>query len=147
VHAAVEARLAGIEERRQTIAVALPERPVRIVADPARFAQVLDNLLANARKFTPEGGAIRVEVEALAEAVELRVIDSGIGIPPGEIDRLFELFHQLDATLDRAQGGLGIGLALVKRLVELHGGSVRADSAGPGQGSTFTVRWPTSAAG
>lgn len=142
VHAAVEAQLSGIEERRQTVSVALPERPIRIVADPARISQVLDNLLANARKFTPEGGAIRVEVEALADAVELRVIDSGIGIAPEKIGQLFELFQQLDVTLDRAQGGLGIGLALVKRLVELHGGSVRADSAGVGQGSTFAVRLP-----
>jgi light-regulated signal transduction histidine kinase (bacteriophytochrome) len=139
---AVETLTAAIEARGQELRVVVPERPVRIVADPVRVAQVLENLLTNASKYTPPGGHIRVEVDERPAEVEIRVIDDGAGIEPAKIPHLFELFSQLEATMDRAEGGLGIGLALIKRLVVLHGGSVEASSAGRGRGSTFTVRLP-----
>ena len=142
VHAAVESVAPMVEQRAQAITVHVPPAPVRIQADPARIAQVLENLLTNASKYTPEGGAIRIEVEPEANAVAIRVIDNGVGIEPAKIGDLFEVFHQIDTTLDRSQGGLGIGLALVKRLVELHGGTVTAESQGLGKGATFTARLP-----
>lgn len=147
VYQAVDSVAAAFEARSQLLEVAVPVRLVQIVADPMRVAQVLENLLTNAGKYTPEGGRIRIEVEDQAHDVAIRVIDDGIGIEPAKIGRLFELFHQIDATLDRSAGGLGIGLALVKRLVELHGGTVGASSAGLGRGSTFTVRLPYAATG
>ena len=144
VHAAVESVMPLIEQRAQSIEAHVPPAPVRIQADPVRIAQVLENLLTNASKYTPQGGSIRIEVGQQADAVEIRVIDDGLGIEPAKLGELFEVFHQIDATIDRAQGGLGIGLALVKRLVELHGGTVRAESSGIGRGATFIVRLPRS---
>ena len=146
VYHAAESVAPAIAARGQSLRVAVPEEPVQIVADPVRIAQVLENLLTNASKYTAEGGSIRVEVEHWPREVEIRVVDNGIGIEPGRIADLFELFSQLDATMERSQGGLGIGLALVKRLVELHGGSVVAASAGKGKGATFTVRLPRTSA-
>ena len=142
VYNAAESVAGAIEARGQRLHVALPSATGRIRADPARLAQVLENLLTNASKYTPDGGTIRVEVEEDAHAVVIRVADDGIGIEPDKLAQVFELFAQIDATLDRAQGGLGIGLALVRRLVALHGGSVTAESAGRGRGATFTVRLP-----
>jgi signal transduction histidine kinase len=144
VYEAAEALAPAIESRRQTLEVTMPPRPPRIVGDPARLAQVLENLLANASKFTPDGGTIRVEVEVEddGDEVAIRVVDTGVGIEPSQLSEIFELFAQADASLDRAQGGLGIGLALVRRLVAMHGGRVWASSAGRGQGATFTVRLP-----
>ena len=139
---AVETVLPMIEARSQTLDLDQPSRPVKIEADPVRIAQVLENLLANASKYTPAGGAIRVVVEDGPDAVTVRVIDNGIGIDPSKLEAVFELFVQAAPGVGEHQGGLGIGLAMVKRLVELHGGAVRADSAGPGAGSTFTVRLP-----
>jgi len=147
VREAAEAVAPAIDARRQSLVVSVPSRPLRIVADAARIAQVLENLLNNASKFTPEGGAIRIEVEACGDEVELRVVDSGVGIAPGQLGAIFDLFTQADPTTDRAQGGLGIGLALVRRLVALHGGWVGAASAGLGRGATFTVRLPRSGPG
>jgi PAS domain S-box-containing protein len=145
VRAAVESVLPACEQRRQKVTCAVPEAPVRIVADPTRVAQVLENLLNNASKYTADGGTVDVEVERRWNEVEIRVTDSGIGIEPGKIPLLFELFSQIDPSLDRSQGGLGIGLALVKRLVELHGGRVAARSDGLGTGSTFVVILPCDA--
>jgi signal transduction histidine kinase len=142
VFSAAESVTPAIEARGQRLAVELPPRQSRIVADSARVAQVLENLLNNASKYTQEGGEIRIRVTDLPEAVEIVVQDDGIGIERSHIDRIFGLFAQADVTLDRARGGLGIGLALVKRLVELHGGVVTAASPGRGLGSTFTVRLP-----
>jgi PAS domain S-box-containing protein len=122
----------------------LPELPVWVQGDPTRLAQVLGNLLQNAVKFTDHGGKVAVRVvvgEAHQQAV-LTVRDTGIGIEPHMLPRLFDAFAQADRSLDRSKGGLGLGLALVKGLVELHGGEVHAASAGPGQGSEFTVRLP-----
>jgi signal transduction histidine kinase len=131
-----------LEARRQQLEVTVPPKPVQIFADPARVAQILENLLINASKFTPEGGSIRIELDNHAGEVEIRVIDDGVGIEPEKIPRLFELFHQIDVSIARSHGGLGIGLSLVRRLAALHGGRVAAASDGPGKGSTFHVWLP-----
>jgi signal transduction histidine kinase len=117
--------------------------PVWINADELRIEQVVSNLLGNALKFTPTGGRISVEVQPMGTRAVLRVSDSGAGIAPDLIDKVFESFVQGSNPIDRAQGGLGLGLALVRALVGLHGGSVKAESAGPGQGAAFTVRLPS----
>ncbi len=128
--------------RRQSLSVYLPPSPLWLDADPTRLAQVISNLLHNAMKFTPDGG--RIELAAVAEAGEvvLRVRDDGEGMTPEVLAHAFDLFAQGGARLDRPQGGLGLGLTLVRQLVELHGGSVTAASAGPLQGSELTVRLP-----
>jgi CheY-like chemotaxis protein len=114
---------------------------VHLLADPVRLEQVLVNLLSNAAKYTRPGGAIALLVEEAGEVV-IRVRDNGIGIPADVLPAVFDLFVQADHTLDRAQGGLGIGLTLAKKLVEMHGGTIGASSAGRDQGSEFTVRLP-----
>src|SRR5262249_20912713 len=121
---------------------------LRVNADGARIAQVVTNLLGNAVKFTPSGGRVKISVstDQAAQQVILRVTDTGAGIDPGLIGRLFEPFMQADRTLDRTRGGLGLGLALVKGLVDLHQGDVSAYSEGLGKGSEFTVRLPLAAA-
>ena len=111
----------------------------------ARLTQVVSNLLNNAAKYTPPGGNIRLETERRGDFVEIHVQDDGIGIAPENLARVFDLFTQADQALDHAQGGLGIGLTLVKRIVELHGGTVEAFSAGAGRGSNFRVRLPAPA--
>lgn len=139
---AVETHRGFIEERSQELLVSLPEEPLRINADFTRCAQIVGNLLHNAAKFTPPGG--RIELSAGREAGEavIRVRDSGAGVTSELLPRIFEPFTQEDRSLARSTGGLGIGLALVRRLTEMHGGRVEAASAGPGQGSEFTVRLP-----
>jgi CheY-like chemotaxis protein len=114
-------------------------------ADPTRLEQIVTNLLVNACKYTPAGGRIDVEVRTMAGEAVLAVRDSGIGMSEELLANVFDVFVQGPAQLDRAQGGLGIGLALVRRLVALHGGTVTAESPGAGQGSTFTVRLPLAA--
>ena len=131
-----------IDSKNHELQVALPQVPVHVLADPARLAQVLANLLNNAAKYTGAGGRIWLTVERDGATVLIKVRDSGRGIPPTMLPKVFELFAQVDVTLDRAEGGLGIGLTLVKTLVEMHGGSVHAESAGPGCGSEFIVRLP-----
>lgn len=116
--------------------------PVWVNGDPARLQQIVDNLMSNAVKYTPAGGSISVSVKHEAEEAILRVHDTGIGISPDLLPRLFELFVQGDPGSARVRTGLGIGLAVVHRLVELHGGTVKASSDGPGTGSVFTVRLP-----
>ncbi len=144
---AIETTQPAIEARRQRLAVATPERPVVVRADATRLAQVLGNLLHNAAKYTPVGGAIEVALAAVGEQAVFRVSDSGLGIPTDMLEQIFEPFTQIDRSLDRSQGGLGIGLTLARRLVELHGGTIRATSSGvAGQGSTFTVTLPIVAA-
>jgi signal transduction histidine kinase len=133
-----------IEARRHQLGLTMPEEPIWIEGDRTRLIQVVGNLLNNAAKYTPEGGQLRLTVElAVGDALVLiRVADSGTGISRQMLPKVFELFTQVDRTFHQAQGGLGIGLALVRRLVELHGGSVDAHSDGPGRGSEFIVRLP-----
>ena len=139
---AVEASRPVIEASGHALKLALPEEPVWLAADPTRLAQVMTNLLTNAAKYTPEGGCIELSASREGGEVIVRVTDTGLGIPPGMLAEVFEMFTQVNRTLERSQGGLGIGLALVKRLVEFHGGTITAESQGLGQGSTFTVRLP-----
>jgi signal transduction histidine kinase len=130
------------EECRHTVEVAMAEGPLNVLADHTRLEQVVVNLLNNAAKYTDPGGHIRVRLEAVDGSGVLSVQDNGIGISPEMLSRVFELFAQVDDSLHRSQGGLGIGLSLVKNLVEMHGGTVEAASDGENRGSTFTVRLP-----
>ncbi len=139
---AAEASRPLVEARRHELIVSLPASPVRLLADPTRLEQVLTNLLNNAARYTPEGGRIWLTAKTEGGEAVVRVRDTGIGIPPEMLSRIFGLFAQVERTQERAGGGLGIGLSLVKSLTEMHGGSVEAHSAGPGQGSEFVVRWP-----
>ena len=147
VESAVESSRPLIDASDHRLTVRLPDQPVEIDADVTRLAQVLQNLLNNAAKYTPHGGRIDLSVTVEAGEVAIRVSDNGIGIPPDMLDRVFEMFMQVDRRIERSSGGLGIGLTLVQRLVELHGGRVEAHSEGPGHGSTFTVRLPLPALG
>ena len=125
------------------LTVSLPPEDVWLNVDAVRLSQVLGNLLHNAGKFTPRGGAIAVEAQRSAEGgVSIRVSDNGVGIAPEMVSSVFDLFSQADRSLERSQGGLGIGLSLVKGLVEMHGGSVQVESPGLGNGSVFTIRLP-----
>lgn len=142
VEAAVEISRPALDRAGLRFELTLPDRPPLIQADRVRLAQVFSNLLNNAAKFTPEGGAVALAVGVEGGHVVARVRDTGVGIPPDVLPRVFELFTQLDRTMNRAQGGLGIGLALVRRLVELHHGTVGVHSDGPGMGAEFTVRLP-----
>jgi len=142
VQSAVEATRPLLEGQNHRLTLHLPDEPVVLHADLTRLAQVISNLLGNAAKFTGQGGRISLSVVPGPLEVELSVADNGIGIAPEELPRIFDMFMQVDRSLERNRGGLGIGLTLVKRLVELHGGSVTAHSAGPGQGSTFRIRLP-----
>jgi signal transduction histidine kinase len=162
---AIEASRPLIEQLHHKLELKLPAERVRIVGDPARLAQVFTNLLNNAAKYTEAGGQITVNAECRGRGaalkpdetspapysaaptshpafVEVRVRDTGMGIPPDMLAAVFDLFIQADRSLERAQGGLGIGLTLVKRLVEMHDGTVEARSEGPGRGSVFIVRLP-----
>lgn len=142
VSRAVETTRPLIEERGHRLILALPREPVLLEADLVRLAQVLANLLNNAAKYTPEGGEIRLSAESEGQDAVIRVSDNGLGIPPAMINRVFELFVQGDQSLARSEGGLGIGLTLVRSLVEMHGGTVEARSDGPGRGSEMVVRLP-----
>lgn len=142
VEGAVESVRPLIDERRHRLSVALPMEPIWLDADATRLEQVIANLLTNAAKYTDEGGELWITVHRDGEQCVIRVRDSGIGISPELLPRIFDLFTQADRTPDRSQGGLGIGLSLVQRLTELHGGSVSATST-VGVGSEFVVRLPT----
>jgi len=131
-----------IDARRHRLEVSLPGEPVRVRGDVTRLVQVVVNLLNNAAKYTDEGGSIRVDLTAESAQAVLHVRDTGTGISARLLPKIFDLFTQDDRTLDRAQGGLGLGLTLVQRITELHGGSVHAYSEGRGRGSEFTVRLP-----
>ena len=128
--------------REQKLTVSFPQRPLTIDADPVRLEQILGNLLSNAIKYTPPGGEVELSARAQEGNLELRVRDTGIGIPREALATLFDPFVQVPGAKDYARGGLGIGLSLVRALVELHGGSVRAESDGPGRGATFVVLLP-----
>jgi signal transduction histidine kinase/ActR/RegA family two-component response regulator len=142
VRDAIEQARPQVIARGHQLKVELPDAPVQVCGDSTRLVQIATNLLNNATKYTPPGGAIRLAMEVAAGDVELTVSDNGIGIDAALLPLVFDLFTQGERSPDRAQGGLGLGLALVKSLAERHGGSVTAHSAGAGAGSTFTVRLP-----
>jgi signal transduction histidine kinase len=145
VASAVESCMASAAARGHTVKLQLAAKPLPVVGDLVRIEQVISNLLMNAVKFTPEGGHIAVATSAESGRALLVVSDNGVGIESAALASVFDLFVQGDKTLERAGGGLGIGLTLVKRLVELHGGSIQAASQGPGHGSRFTVFFPAAA--
>ena len=142
--AAIESARPQIEAARHRLHVELPDAPLWVDADATRIAQVIGNLLTNAAKYTPDGGDIALRVEPGDGDARIMVSDTGLGIPPDALGEVFGMFAQVNRTLDRAQGGLGIGLALARRLVEMHGGAIEAASDGLGRGSRFTVRLPLS---
>jgi PAS domain S-box-containing protein len=144
VRQAIETSQPLIDARQHALNVTLPPQTLCVEGDFARLAQVVSNLLNNAAKYTDEGGMIWLSVEPsnASHEVLIRVRDTGRGIDPAALGSLFELFYQADRNLDRSDGGLGIGLSLVKSLVEMHGGRVEAHSAGRGKGSEFVIRLP-----
>jgi PAS domain S-box-containing protein len=142
IEAAVETTRPLLESRNHFLETILPSRTLLVKADPVRLTQALANLLHNAARYTPRGGHIVIRALPEANEVVIRIQDTGIGIRPEMLGRIFELFAQADQPADQPTEGLGLGLTLVRRLVELHGGSVMAQSPGPGQGSTFEVRLP-----
>jgi PAS domain S-box-containing protein len=139
---AVEIARPHVEARKHQLTVSQPPEPVWLEVDSTRLAQVVSNLLNNAAKYTDKGGHIWLTVEREGEEAVLRVRDTGVGIAPEMLPHVFEMFTQADRSLDRSQGGLGIGLTLVRHLVEMHGGQVQASSDGLGEGSEFIVRLP-----
>ena len=145
VHAALDVCSPAIVQAGHRLRLELPQTPATLRCDSTRVIQVICNLLSNATKYTPPGGDITLTVQKQGEIIELRVRDTGTGIPRDMLSRVFDMFTQLSQSLDRAQGGLGIGLTLVKRLVELHGGTVEARSEGLGKGAEFVVRLPENA--
>jgi signal transduction histidine kinase/CheY-like chemotaxis protein len=143
VRQAVETSSALVDHYGHRLEVSMPTVPLFVIADPARIAQVVSNLLNNAAKYTPPGGRVRLTVSADDEGAVVSVRDNGIGISPDLLNTVFEMFTQVDTSLDRSRGGLGVGLAIVKRLVEMHGGRVEAKSEGAGTGSEFIVTLPS----
>jgi signal transduction histidine kinase len=131
-----------MQERKHRLSTSFTDAPIWVQADPARLEQVFVNLLFNAAKYTDPGGRIRLSAETEQGEAVIRIRDSGIGIEPRDLPRIFDLFAQADPSSRRAEAGMGIGLALVRTLVERHGGRVTAASGGRGHGSEFTVRLP-----
>ncbi|HET9595894.1 MAG TPA: ATP-binding protein [Anaeromyxobacteraceae bacterium] len=142
VATAIEMASPLLEARRHHVDVQVPPAGLLVEGDPDRLAQIVANLLTNAAKYTEPGGCVAVRAGREGGELVLRVKDSGMGVPPDLLPRIFDLFVQGQRALDRSQGGLGLGLTIVRSLVEMHGGRVRAESDGPGRGSTFTVRLP-----
>jgi PAS domain S-box-containing protein len=142
IEQAIETSRPLFDEAGQKLGVHVPAEPIFLDGDAVRLAQVFGNLLTNASKYTERGGRIDLDARCENGAVIVRVRDTGVGIPPDKLPRVFDMFTQIDRSLSRSQGGLGIGLALVKTLVELHGGTVSASSGGLGRGSEFSVRLP-----
>lgn len=142
IAAAVDTARPLIEEGGHTLNLKLPESPVPLDADHARLAQVFANLLNNAAKYSDAKGRIELGAAIEGDHVQVWISDSGIGLTAEQMDTVFEMFHQVDTTVERSRGGLGIGLTLVQRLTEMHGGRVEVHSDGPGRGSTFRVRLP-----
>jgi signal transduction histidine kinase/CheY-like chemotaxis protein len=146
VTSAVEATRANLDARERVLAIDLPDRPLWVEGDVTRLVQAVSNLLGNAIKFTERGGRVKIAATADATRAQITVEDSGVGIPPAMLGRIFDMFTQLQDYRDRTQGGLGIGLTLSKRLIELHGGTIEAFSEGLGRGSSFVVYLPLSEA-
>ncbi|MDG3003401.1 hybrid sensor histidine kinase/response regulator [Paludisphaera mucosa] len=142
VERAVETTRPMVEEKRHRVEVRLPDDPLAVVADPARMEQVVVNLLGNAAKYSEEGRTIAIVVGREGGEAMVRVEDQGVGMTPEVLARVFDMYAQAESSIDRSQGGLGIGLTICKSLVEMHGGSIAATSPGPGRGSVFTVRLP-----
>ncbi len=142
IESAVETSRPGVEAGRHELVVDLPDQPIRLDADFTRLAQSVANLLNNAAKYTPAGGRILLQVRRDGDEAVIRVEDNGVGIPADMLERVFQLFAQVGRTIDRSQGGLGLGLSLVRSLVELHGGTVTAQGNGANPGSTFIIRVP-----
>jgi CheY-like chemotaxis protein len=142
IRSAVESTSLALGTEPQNVRVILPDEPIALDADVERLSQVFVNLLTNATKFTPAGGEITISAVAATADVTVSVTDTGIGIPADMLDAVFGMFTQVHRTSDRASGGLGIGLTLVRSIVELHGGSVTAESHGSDRGSTFRVQLP-----
>lgn len=137
---AVESSSTFIKERGHELTLDIPEEPVYINADPIRLAQVFSNLLNNSAKYTNPGGSIQFAASIINDGVLFTITDNGIGIEPDMLNNIFDMFTQVDQTLERAQAGLGVGLALARHLVELHGGQLQVSSPGTGCGSTFSLR-------
>ena len=146
INQAVAANRPAIDEQGLALSVGVADGEERLEADPTRLEQVLSNLLSNAAKYTDPGGHIRLDARREADEVVIRVGDTGIGIAPEMLPKVFDMFVQIERRLDRSRGGLGIGLSLAKNLVRMHGGSISAHSEGPGKGSEFVVRLPAIAA-
>ncbi|MGH8713150.1 MAG: ATP-binding protein [Casimicrobiaceae bacterium] len=144
VNAALETSRPVLAASGQSFSVAMPDRPIYVEADPTRLAQVISNLLHNAAKYTDPTGRIWLTIAQRGDEAVITVRDTGIGIAPDMLPRIFDLFTQADRSIERAHGGLGVGLTVARRLVELHHGSIEAASDGSGKGSTFTVRIPVS---
>jgi len=144
VQMALDAARPSVEQSGAQLKVFLPEGPVELCVDGTRLAQVLQNLLHNAAKFTPRGGEITLRAGVSGDELMLAIADNGIGIPPDKLPMIFEMFEQVDRSLERRHSGLGVGLSLSRRLIELHGGTLEAKSEGLGKGSTFIVRMPRS---
>jgi signal transduction histidine kinase/ActR/RegA family two-component response regulator len=142
IEEAIEASMPAVQRAEHRLRTHLTDESLFVDADQTRLAQVVSNLLNNACKYTPNGGEIELSVRRDGDSVVISVSDNGLGVPSNCLDDVFQMFNQVDRSLDRAQGGLGIGLALVRTLVEMHGGRVEAHSAGLNRGSTFTVRLP-----
>jgi len=142
IGSAIETSRPLIEHMHHELTVSLPGRRLELEADPTRLAQVFSNLLNNAAKYTDSGGDIRLAARVEGDDVVVSVRDNGVGIPADKIDSVFDMFSQVDRSMEKAQGGLGIGLTLVRRLVAMHDGEVKARSEGPGRGSEFLVRLP-----
>jgi signal transduction histidine kinase/ActR/RegA family two-component response regulator len=133
-----------LDEKSHELVLEMPSEALYLHADPTRAEQIIANLLTNAAKYTKNGGRVTVRAYVENDEAVIQVVDTGIGLPPELLTRVFDLFAQADRTLDRSEGGLGIGLTVASKLAEMHGGSITADSQGLGQGSTFTVRLPIS---
>jgi signal transduction histidine kinase/ActR/RegA family two-component response regulator len=142
IESAVESSRPLIDYMGHTLTISLPDTPVCVYADPTRLAQICSNLLNNSAKYTERGGHIWLTAAVDGSNVTVSVKDTGIGIAPDHLPRIFEMFSQVEGSLERSQGGLGIGLTLVKRLVEMHQGTVEARSQGPGTGAEFVVQMP-----
>jgi len=142
IEQAVETARPILDEQGHRLSVELPHQPLILDADASRLAQVVSNLLNNAAKYMPAGGEAQLVARRQGDSAVIYVRDQGIGIPAEMLQRVFDMFTQVDCSLERSHGGLGVGLTLVKRLVDMHGGTVEARSAGPGQGSEFIVTIP-----
>ncbi len=142
IHHAIDEAKPILTTQQQHFTLSLPSEPIYVMADEHRLSQIVSNLLTNAAKYTNPGGKVELKAERCDGFVEVSVCDTGIGIAPEMLERIFEPFAQISASLDRSRGGLGIGLALVRRLVEMQGGTVKARSEGPGSGSEFVFRLP-----